>query len=93
MTGAEDAPPGVNGRRFYAHRLFQGQLDALVVEVERARRRDPEHDVRTNAAKRLAAVTRLAAGNPPDTWDRLMRQATANTHRLRRAVPPDDPDV
>ncbi len=67
--------------------------------VDRARRLsagvevDLEHDVRTNAAKRLAAVTKLAAGNPPDTWDRLMSHATANTHRLRCAVPPDDPDV
>jgi len=60
MTGADDAPPVVNGWRLYAHSLFLDQLEALVGEVERARRRDPENYVRSNAAKRLAAITKLA---------------------------------
>ncbi len=60
MTGAADAPPVVNGWRLYAHSLFLDQLEALIGEVEGARRRDPEHYVRSNAAKRLAAITKLA---------------------------------
>jgi toxin YhaV len=60
MTGPPDAPPVVNGWRLYAHSLFLDQLEALVDEVERARRRDSEHYVRSSAAKRLAAITKLA---------------------------------
>ncbi|TVR92466.1 MAG: type II toxin-antitoxin system YhaV family toxin [Trueperaceae bacterium] len=170
MTGPPDAPPVVNGWRLFAHSLFLEQLEALIGEVERARRRDPERYVRSNAAKRLAAITKLAfevipqdptralyrqgdtlgseythwfratffqqfriffryssddrtiiyvwvndehsrraygsrtdayrvfrrmlaSGDPPDSWDHLMSHATANTRRLRRAAPPDDPDA
>ena len=60
MTGADDAPPVVHGWRLYAHGLFLEQVEALVGDVERARRRDPENYVRSNAAKRLAAITKLA---------------------------------
>jgi toxin YhaV len=35
----------------------------------------------------------LAAGNPPDTWDQLLGQVTANTRRLTRMASPDDPDA
>jgi len=60
MTGTSDAPPVVNGWRLFAHSLFLEQLEALIDEVERARRRDPERYVRSSAAKRLAAITKLA---------------------------------
>jgi toxin YhaV len=170
MTGAADAPPVVNGWRLYAHSLFLDQLEVLIREVERARKRDPEHYGRSSAAKRLAAITKLAfdvipqdptraayrqgdtlggqythwfravffqqfrlffrfssedmaiiyvwvnddrsrraygskrdayesfrrmlaAGDPPNTWDDLLRRARPNTRRLRRAAPPDDPDA
>ena len=170
MTVEADAPPVVNGWRLYAHGLFLAQLEALVGDVERVRRRDPENYVRSHAAKRLAAITKLAfdvipqdptraayrqgdtlggeythwfravffqqyrlffryssddktiiyvwinddrsrraygsktdayrvfrrmlaAGNPPDTWDQLQSHATRNTRRMRRAAPPDDPDL
>ncbi len=60
MIGPSDAPPVVNGWRLYAHSLFLEQLEALIGEVERARRRDPQRFVRSNVAKRLAAITKLA---------------------------------
>ncbi len=60
MTGVSDAPPVVNGWRLYAHTVFLDQIEALVGDAERARRRDPEHYVRSNSAKRLAAITKLA---------------------------------
>ena len=55
-----DAPPVVNGWRLYAHGLFLEQLEALVADAERARRRDPQNYVRSHAAKRLAVITKLA---------------------------------
>lgn len=64
MTGPSDAPPVVNGWRLHAHSLFLEQLEALIGEVERARRRDPERFVRSNVAKRLAAITKLAFEAP-----------------------------
>jgi len=167
MTAADDDPPVVNGWRLYAHTLFLDQLETLVGEVEQARRRDPEAYVRSAAAKRLAAITKLAfdvipqdptrpayrlgdtlgrehthwfravffqqyrlffryssddkaiiyvwvnddrtkraygsktdayrvfrrmlaVGDPPDTWDHLVRHGAENTRRLRRAAPLDD---
>jgi toxin YhaV len=168
MTVEAGAPPVINGWRLYAHDLFLEQLESLIGDVERARRRDPENYVRSSSAKRLAAITKLAfdvipqdptravyrqggtlggeythwfravffqqyrlffrygsddktiiyvwvnddrslraygtktdaylvfrrmlaAGNPPDTWSELLRHATSNTRRMRRAAPPDDP--
>ena len=90
MTGADDAPPVVNGWRLYAHSLFLDQLEALVGEVERARRRDPEHYVRSNAAKRLAAVTKLAFDViPQDPTRAAYRQGDTlggeHTHWFRAA--------
>lgn len=53
-------PLVVNGWSIFAHPLFIGQVEALVDEVERARIKDPVGYARRNAAKRLAAVARLA---------------------------------
>ena len=60
MNGPSDAPQVVDGWRLFGHSLFLEQLEALIREVERARRRDPERYVRSSAAKRLAAITKLA---------------------------------
>jgi toxin YhaV len=53
-------PIVVNGWTLWAHPLFLEQLDALLDEVEQLRRKDPEGFHRRNAAKRLAAIARLA---------------------------------
>jgi len=44
---------------------FLAQLEALIGEVERARRRAPVADVHSNDPKRLAAITKLASGVIP----------------------------
>ena len=54
------APLAVNGWSIFAHPLFLDRIEALVAEVERARARDPKNYRRKNAAKRLAAIARLA---------------------------------
>lgn len=65
----------VNGWSIFAHPLFLDQLEVLIAEVERARARDPDHYRRKNAAKRLAAVARLAfAIVPRDPADPRYRQ-------------------
>lgn len=55
-----DAPVVVNGWTLFAHPLFLDQLEALVAEVERLKARDPEGFSHRNAAKRLAAIAKLA---------------------------------
>lgn len=57
------APPKaltVNGWSIFAHPLFLDQLEALIAAVEKARAKDPKAYKRKNAAKRLAAVAKLA---------------------------------
>lgn len=50
----------VNGWTLFAHPLFLDQLETLAREVEALRHRDPTGYTRRNAAKRLAAIARLA---------------------------------
>jgi toxin YhaV len=50
----------VNGWTIFAHPLFLDQLDALLNQVEKLRRKDPSGYTQKNASKRLAAIARLA---------------------------------
>jgi toxin YhaV len=54
------APVVMHGWTVFAHPLFLAQLEALAQQVEAFRQKDPVGYVRKNAAKRLAAITRLA---------------------------------
>jgi len=58
MSGSE--PLVVNGWTLFAHPLFLDQLETLIAQVEAMKRRDPAGCARKNAAKRLAAIARLA---------------------------------
>lgn len=58
MSGSE--PLVVNGWTLFAHPLFLDQLETLIAQVEAMKRRDPAGYARKNAAKRLAAIARLA---------------------------------
>lgn len=58
MSG--DAPLVVNGWSIYAHPLFLDHLEALIEQVEKLARKDPVGFVKKNAAKRLAAIAKLA---------------------------------
>ncbi|OYT91630.1 MAG: toxin [Burkholderiales bacterium PBB3] len=50
----------VNGWSVFAHPLFLAQLQALTLQVEALKTKDPQGYTKKNAAKRLAAIQRLA---------------------------------
>ena len=60
MSAAHAAPVVVHGWTLYAHPLFLAQVEALASQVEAFKARDPASYTRKNAAKRLAAITKLA---------------------------------
>jgi toxin YhaV len=60
MSGETPAPLAVGGWTIFAHPLFLDQLEALIQQVETHKRKDPVGFVKKNAAKRLAAVAKLA---------------------------------
>ena len=55
-----DEPLIINGWTIFAHPLFLNQTEELVEQVEKLRKKDPANYVKKNAAKRLAAIFRLA---------------------------------
>ncbi|MCK6451067.1 MAG: type II toxin-antitoxin system YhaV family toxin, partial [Alphaproteobacteria bacterium] len=57
---SEPPPLVVRGWSIFAHPCFIDQLERLIAEVEKARARDPAGYRRKNAAKRLAAIAKLA---------------------------------
>ena len=67
MTGS---PLVINGWSIFAHPLFLDQIEILIAEVEKARAKDPKNFQRKNAAKRLAAITKLAFEIIPRAPDR-----------------------
>lgn len=58
MSGGK--PLVVNGWTLFAHPIFLDQLDSLTAQVEALKRKDPAGYVKKNAAKRLAAIAKLA---------------------------------
>lgn len=50
----------INGWTIFAHPLFLKQFEALVMQVETLRRKNPENHQMKNATKRLAAIAKLA---------------------------------
>ncbi|MGH6946138.1 MAG: type II toxin-antitoxin system YhaV family toxin [Kiloniellales bacterium] len=67
---AAEPPLVVNGWTIFAHPLFLDQLDVLIGDVEQARSKDPAGYKRKNAAKRLAAIARLAFQMVPQDPER-----------------------
>lgn len=57
MSGS--APLVVNGWTLFAHPIFLDQLDALTLQVDELKRKDPTGFVQKNATKRLAAIAKL----------------------------------
>jgi toxin YhaV len=60
MSGLEPAPLRIHGWVIYAHPLFLAQLEALAQQVASLKEKDPTGYTKKNAAKRLAAITKLA---------------------------------
>ena len=59
------APFVINGWSIFAHPLFLEQLEALILQVEALKRKDPHNCPRKNATKRLAAIAKLVFENIP----------------------------
>jgi toxin YhaV len=55
----------INGWTVYAHPLFLDQLEAIIVSVENARKKDPNGYKKKRAAKLLAAVLKVAFEDIP----------------------------
>jgi toxin YhaV len=60
MSGRQTAPIVVNGWAVFAHPLFLAQLEALTVQVEGFKQKDPTGFTQKNSSKRLAAIAKLA---------------------------------
>lgn len=60
MSGGNATPLTINGWTVFAHPLFLAQIEVLAQQVETLRQKDPSGYVKKNAAKRLAAIIKLA---------------------------------
>jgi toxin YhaV len=60
MSSGKSAPLLVNEWAVFAHPLFLAQLEALTLQVEALKQKDPIGYTKKNASKRLAAITKLA---------------------------------
>lgn len=60
MSEVSGGPVRINGWLVYLHPLFRAQLESLRQQVEALQRKDPTGYIKKNAARRLAAITRLA---------------------------------
>ena len=60
MSQGQPVPLVINGWAIFGHPLFLDQIEALVQRVEQLRQKYPDSFRQKNAAKRLAAITKLA---------------------------------
>ena len=60
MSMGQPAPLVVHGWTVFAHPLFLAQLEDLARQVEALKQKDPAGYAKKNAAKRLAAIAKLA---------------------------------
>lgn len=71
MSTATPTPLQVHGWTVFAHPQFLAQLEALTLQVEALKHKDPGGYLNKNATKRLAAITRLAFDLIPQDPARL----------------------
>lgn len=60
MSTDKTAPLVIHGWTVFVHPLFLAQIEALLLQVESLKQKDPVGYVKKNASKRLAAITKLA---------------------------------
>lgn len=60
MSSSKPAPLLIHGWTVFAHPLFLAQLEVLAQQVEAFKQEDPTGYVKKSAAKRLAAIAKLA---------------------------------
>jgi toxin YhaV len=65
MSDASLSPLVVNGWTIFAHPLFLDQVETLIRQVEALKKKDAVGYVKKNAAKRLAAIAKLAFEDIP----------------------------
>ena len=66
MSHEKAAPLVIRGWTIFAHPLFLDQLDSLIQQVERLKKKDPEGYGDKNATRRLAAIAKLALDVIPE---------------------------
>ncbi len=69
----------INGWRIFAHPLFIIQLEKLSTTVDRLRLKSPQDYQKKNAAKRLAAINKLA-------FEMIPQDPTRKEYRLGNAL-------
>lgn len=75
---SKNQPLIVNGWRIFAHPLFIGQLEELLLKVEGLRQKSPQDYRQKNLTKRLAAINKLAFEIiPQDPTRKEYRQGNA----------------
>ena len=60
MSTDKTAPLVIHGWTVFVHPLFLAQIEALILQVELLKQKDPVGYVKKNASMRLAAITKLA---------------------------------
>lgn len=60
MSTDKTAPLVIHGWTVFVHPLFLAQIEALILQVESLKQKDPAGYVKKNASKRLVAITKLA---------------------------------
>lgn len=60
MSTDKTAPLVIHGWTVFVHPLFLAQIEALILQVESLKQKDPAGYVKKNASKRLAAIIKLA---------------------------------
>ncbi len=60
MSTDKTAPLVMHGWTVFVHPLFLAQIEALILQVESLKQKDPAGYLKKNASKRLAAITKLA---------------------------------
>jgi toxin YhaV len=84
MKAGTALPLVANGWTIFAHPLFVSQLESLTLQVEALRQKDPAGYTKKNAAKRLAAISKLAFDvipQDPTRADYRLGNTLGETHK------------
>ena len=71
MSNTSFTPLVVNGWTIFAHPLFLDQVETLIRQVEALKQKDAAGYIKKNAAKRLAAIAKLAFEDIPQDPGRI----------------------
>ncbi|HEY7771901.1 MAG TPA: type II toxin-antitoxin system YhaV family toxin [Marinagarivorans sp.] len=74
----------VNGWTVFCHPLFLDEIDSLIEQVEALKEKDPQNFAKKNAAKRLAAISKLAfevIPRDPSLQDYRQGDTLGNDHK------------